>query len=384
MKEKKNFKLTDDLIREALDRDLAAIDSPPADQLWSAIEAGLAGESLPGKRKQVPWHRFAAVAAVLCLLIVSGIIFSRAVQMPSPASDLVIIPIEPFKEVAILEVEDESIAVQEKPVTYEQPPISEQPLISDQPEVTIKPEPSEEVVLIEEAELPDNLQTADKPDQPGQTEDGIEQDPLEQPEQPTKPEAYDEPKDPKKTDQPEIAALEEGLDQSETVDEPVVVKQPEVVEEEAAVAESDKEQKEPEQADDLEISTKPDLDKTPEKAPPEWPSSIPGGYQYKGMVDLRGKSEPLYKAAIYRNEDVDLLLVKSDPSEEELTVFVDRLSKKMQVLLIDDEGGLSAICPDLKTCSGLAWEKNGRNQALLVLFGTLEEEELLNILLKLE
>jgi hypothetical protein len=384
MEEKKNFKLTDELIREALDRDLAAIESPPADQLWSAIEAGLAGESLPGKRKQAPWHRFAAVAAVLCLLLVSGIIFPRAVQMPSPASDLVIMPIEPFKEVAVLEVEDESIAVQDKPVTYEHPPVSDQPLITDQPDVTAEPESSEEVVLIEETELSEKLQTTDKPDQPGQDEIGIEQEPLEQPEQPIKPEAHDEPKDPKKPEQPEIAALEEGPDQPKTVDESVITEQPEVVEEKAVEAESDKEQKEPEQADDLAITTKPDLDKKPEKAPPEWPSSIPGGYQYKGMVDLKGKSEPLYMAAIYRNEDVDLLLVKSDPSEEELTVFVDRLSKKMQVLLIDDEGDLSTISPDLKTCSGLAWEKNGRNQALLVLFGTLEEEELLNILLKLE
>lgn len=384
MKEKKNFKLTDELIREALDRDLAAIDPPPADKLWSAIEAGLAGESHPGKRKQAPWNRFAAVAAVLCLLLVSGIIFSRAVQMPSPASDLLIIPIEPFKEVAILEVEDESIAVQEKPVTYEQPPVLDQPLVTEQPEVTAEPESSEEAVLIEEAEPSEKMDKAEKSDKPEEAENGIEKDPLEQPGQPEKSDAHDEPKDLKKQEQPAIAALEEDPDQPETDDESVVAEQPEVAIEEEEVSESDKEQKAPQQADDSAVTTKPDQDKKPEKAPPEWPSSLPGGYQYKGMVDLRDKTEPLYMAAIYRKEDVDLLLVKSEPSEEELTVFVDRLSKKMQVLLIDDEGDLTTICPDLKTCTGLAWEKNGRNQALLVLFGMLEEEELLNILLKLE
>lgn len=388
MSGKKDFKLTDDLIKEALDRELASVDAPPPDQFWQAIEARLEGLPAPSKGHAVSWNRIAAVAAVFCLLVISTVILSRSVQMPSPSSDLVIMPIEPFKEVAVLEVEDKTITPHDEPEVFVQPEETHKPVATEEPETVpeidvAEEEAVEESVTIAEADLPeapektDKAEASEKPDAID-SETPETQQPVEKTEQPKEAEPDD-------LEQPVVVAEADSHKKEEGTETSGESEQPEVGE--GLLAEKDKEfddREKTKDAGEILIASEPGPGKRAEKAPPDWPSSLPGGYLYKGMVDLKSKSEPLYKAAFYRSESADLLLVKSEDKNEELSVFVDRLSKKMQILLTEDEEDLSTICPDLKTCSGLAWEKNGRNQALLVLFGSVEEEELVDILMKLE
>ncbi len=386
MSGKKDFKLTDDLIKEALDLELASVDAPPSDQLWQAIEARLEGAPAPSKRYAATWNRIAAVAAVFFLLVISTVILSRSLQLPSPSSDLVIMPIEPFKEVVVLDVEDKTIVPQDEPAVFVQPEETQKPVVTEEPEtaseigIAEEEEVAEESVAIAEADLPEAPEKTDKTEATKKPDaaDSETQQPAEKPEQPkeAEPEELEQPVVVAEADSPE---KKEGSETSEESDQPEVG--------DDHLTDNDKpfdDREKTKDAGEILIASEPGPGKRAEKAPPDWPTSLPGGYLYKGMVDLKSKSEPLYKAAVYRSESADLLLVKSEDQSEELTVFVDRLSKKMQILLTEDEEDLSTICPDLKTCSGLAWEKNGRNQALLVLFGSVEEEELVDILMKLE
>jgi hypothetical protein len=83
------MKLTDDLIREALQREIDSIDIPLADEAWLGIETKLADPrlQLPVKRRLYNWHRMATVAAA-CLLVVLGAAgLFRAAQFSAPLAD---------------------------------------------------------------------------------------------------------------------------------------------------------------------------------------------------------------------------------------------------------------------------------------------------------
>lgn len=83
------MKLTDDLIREALQREIDSIDIPLAAEAWLGIEAKLADPRLqrPVKRRFYTWYRMATVAAA-CLLVVLGAAgLFRAAQFSAPLAD---------------------------------------------------------------------------------------------------------------------------------------------------------------------------------------------------------------------------------------------------------------------------------------------------------
>jgi hypothetical protein len=83
------IKLTDDLIREALQCEIDSIIIPSADEAWIGIEAVLADPRLqrPAKRRFYTWYRMATVAAA-CLLVVLGAAgLFRAAQFSAPLAD---------------------------------------------------------------------------------------------------------------------------------------------------------------------------------------------------------------------------------------------------------------------------------------------------------
>ncbi len=89
MPEIEKMKLTDELIREALQYEIDSINIPSADKAWLGIEAKLADPRLlrPVKRRSYTWYRMATVAAA-CLLVVLGAAgLFRATQLSAPLAD---------------------------------------------------------------------------------------------------------------------------------------------------------------------------------------------------------------------------------------------------------------------------------------------------------
>ncbi len=83
------MKLTDDLIKEALQREIDSINIPSAAEAWLGIEAKLADPRLlrPVKRRFNTWYRMATVVAA-CLLVVLGAAgLFRATQFSAPLAD---------------------------------------------------------------------------------------------------------------------------------------------------------------------------------------------------------------------------------------------------------------------------------------------------------
>jgi hypothetical protein len=83
------MKLTDDLIREALQLEIDSIDISSAAEAWPGVEAKLADPRLqaPAKRWFYNWQRMATLAAA-CLLVVLGAAgLFRAAQFSAPLAD---------------------------------------------------------------------------------------------------------------------------------------------------------------------------------------------------------------------------------------------------------------------------------------------------------
>ena len=83
------MKLTDDLIREALQCEIDSIDISSNAEAWLCIEAKLADprSQVPAKRWYYNWHRMATIAAA-CLLVVLGAAgLFRAAQFSAPLAD---------------------------------------------------------------------------------------------------------------------------------------------------------------------------------------------------------------------------------------------------------------------------------------------------------
>lgn len=111
-------------------------------------------------------------------------------------------------------------------------------------------------------------------------------------------------------------------------------------------------------------------------APPDWPVMLPGDYYPSENILLNRAGPPVYSAAIYYGASADLLLVKKKNAHLNLFDFVNHLGGHMQIGIEDLEeinGFVSFKAGDYK---GLAWQLNGRSQALLVLSGFVAKEEL--------
>ncbi len=114
-------------------------------------------------------------------------------------------------------------------------------------------------------------------------------------------------------------------------------------------------------------------------SPPDWPSVLPGDYRLGEALLLTGAGEPAYSGAVYFNGGVSLLLVEKEINEKDLLGFTEHLGSHMQVALQDIERANGFIRFSVNERIGLAWQKGGRNQALLVLSGHVAKQELKNI-----
>jgi len=105
MAEKRKLKLTDDLIREALQMEFESVDMPPADRVWRRIESQLAEPGTSGREKTFSWGLAAAVAAACLVIVVGGVGIWRVMQPGMSVADSVV-PTESEESVGIMEASD--------------------------------------------------------------------------------------------------------------------------------------------------------------------------------------------------------------------------------------------------------------------------------------
>ena len=236
-------KLDNNLIKEALRREMDSIDAPPAGRAWQNIELALEKHRSPARQRSFVWSRAAAVAAACLVLVLGGIGIYRSFD---------IMPLADFGAA---------------------------------------PEASDEVGLL----------TVDEA-----------------------------------ADQPEI--IEEDTAREQYIQEPPV--------------------------GEVDLS------------PPDWPASLPGNYILGDTVTLSEEGEPGYAGAVYYSPDVDLLLVKKETGDQELSGFLELLGVHIEADIRDIDEINGFVYFTAGELSGLAWHENGRYQALLVLSGEMVQEEL--------
>lgn len=112
----------------------------------------------------------------------------------------------------------------------------------------------------------------------------------------------------------------------------------------------------------------------PDPLPPDWPQTLNDHFILDQPLILTAGSEPYYRGAVYLSPAVSLLMVKSRTEGEEVPDFVDHLGRHMEAepLLVDRSNGYYYF--EAAEQPGLAWRRGDRNQALLVLSGTIEFE----------
>lgn len=118
--------------------------------------------------------------------------------------------------------------------------------------------------------------------------------------------------------------------------------------------------------------------------PPDWPVVLPGDFRLSEELLLVDAGAPEYSGAIYHNDGMTLLLVKSEDPGEDIHTFLNHLDDHLMLELHDLERTNGFIRLTVEDRPGLAWQDNGVNQALLVLFGFIPEEDLEEIAASLD
>lgn len=72
--------IRDEVIREALRRELDGIEAPPAEAAWRRISAALAEGRTPAARRRFGWSRYSTIAAVLLVFFLGVCGVYRAIQ----------------------------------------------------------------------------------------------------------------------------------------------------------------------------------------------------------------------------------------------------------------------------------------------------------------
>ncbi|MDY6826680.1 MAG: hypothetical protein SVV67_05820 [Bacillota bacterium] len=106
MAEKRKLKLTEDLIREALQVEFESIEAPPADRVWRRIESRLAEPGTSDGKRTILWSWAAAVVAACLVIAIGGFGIWRAMQPGASVADSVA-PAESEEGVGIMETRDE-------------------------------------------------------------------------------------------------------------------------------------------------------------------------------------------------------------------------------------------------------------------------------------
>lgn len=122
----------------------------------------------------------------------------------------------------------------------------------------------------------------------------------------------------------------------------------------------------------------------PDPEPPDWPLTLPGNYILGETLLLTEADEPFYRGALYYNGANELLFVKKKNSNKDIFAFIYHLGGHMQVASYDLEETNGFVRFSAGDLSGLAWQKNGRNQALLVLSGYVLKQDLKNIVREID
>lgn len=123
----------------------------------------------------------------------------------------------------------------------------------------------------------------------------------------------------------------------------------------------------------------PSLTAEPDPSPPDWPLPVIEDLVLNKTIILSAAGGPEYQGALYSRSDAELLWVNSAVADEDLTLFIDYLGRYIDFDL-QDSGKINGFTRlTAAELPGLAWQKDGRNQALLVISGLLTTEELINI-----
>ncbi len=296
MPKKRKIKLSDDLIRDALEHDLESVNPPPSEKMWQRIEGSLeTGRTSAVKRRFAP-GRFAAVAAAACLLLVLGSIgIFRFTELAMPARE-VEMPIRTADEAVPAEVEEKDV-----------------------PEVTVP----------EELEVDPGIEPAVREEVEPELDIAMEE-----------------------KDEPEI----------------------EVAMEEEAEPEADDPAK-----DEMALMEAPSLYGERDPSPPEWQSELPGNFTFHEALLMYADEEQFYRAAVYSNEEAELLWVKSDLEDEKLGYFIDQLVEQLNEHVRELKEVDETVHFTAADRPGLAWREENHNQALLVVSGHLSAERLKDI-----
>ncbi len=113
---------------------------------------------------------------------------------------------------------------------------------------------------------------------------------------------------------------------------------------------------------------------------PDWQESLPRNLVFDKAVLLDAAVGPAYHGALYHREEEIILWVKSKEKEEAPVHFVEQLGEHIEVLPQQVEKVNGFIYFEAAGQSGLAWQTDNRNQALLVISGEIGLEQLKSII----
>jgi len=113
--------------------------------------------------------------------------------------------------------------------------------------------------------------------------------------------------------------------------------------------------------------------------PPDWMPLIAEEFIFMEAVLLGAPDGPEYQGAYYSGSSADLLWVKSAETDEDLAYFINYLGR-YSGFYPEDRGAINRFTRlAAAELPGLAWQKDGHNQALLAISGFISEEELKSI-----
>ncbi len=103
-----------------------------------------------------------------------------------------------------------------------------------------------------------------------------------------------------------------------------------------------------------------------------WPPLLAEEYFLSSTVILDSEDHPAFSGAFYRGSDAELLYVKSESLEAPVAGFVDLLGMRIGSELEVIDRSEQYLYFETLNMPGLAWQDESRNQALMVVSGSLD------------
>lgn len=132
---------------------------------------------------------------------------------------------------------------------------------------------------------------------------------------------------------------------------------------------------EPEDGVSIESVPPADEDEVEDKGV-HWPLLLAEKFRLANTIILSAEGEPLYSGAFYKSGNVELLLVITERTDETTYEFIDTLGKFIgaELNVVDERNDYLYF--ETFEMPGLAWQKDSRNQALMITSGILDISEL--------